>query len=341
MDFERKSVRKSRLYPVIVLEKIFPHRFRHRTYDFLFNTTLFFGALSIAFYALSKNNEFLGEAGVAVLGERLPTIAGLTLIVFSLWAVVFLLEGFFRSYYFKEIDKNTGDFTFDVLMVLYGARKSDLTKAFLSSFTGKEIMFRSGVSRDAVKDFLKNRNFARIENLEIHTDGKMFNISNFVELLLNKDEQFSRFLFNNGIKKKDCIGAAREEKKKKYKEKWWSKERLSRVKPLGESWSYGYTYLLNKYSRDVLFRRSSFISELRNTNELLQLNTILERDRGANAIIVGEDGVGKMKLVRDFARRISKETSSEKLRHKRVVVLDTKILVASTGDKTRRLWVLI
>lgn len=337
MDFERKSVKKSRLYPIIVLERVFPHRFRHRTYSFLLKSTLFFGILTFAFYMFVSNKDFFDGQYTIEFESWLSTITGIALLLFSLWVVVFLLEGFFRSYYFKKIDKEKGDVTFDVLMILYRSRKNDLTKAFLSSYIGKEIMFRCGIGRKNVKEFLKGRTYKKIGWFDTTSINGVFDVDDFAWFLLDKDEEFAKFLFLNGLQKKEFIGAARwvarEEKKKKYKEKWWSKESLSKIKPLGESWSYGYTYLLNKYSKDLLVSTNLFTGEMVYEDKVLQIESTLERQNEANVIIVGKDGVGKMDLVRDFAIKISMGTAPKELRHKRIVLLDTDSLVANTGDK--------
>ncbi|GMQ95103.1 MAG: hypothetical protein BMS9Abin13_213 [Patescibacteria group bacterium] len=72
----------------------------------------------------------------------------------------------------------------------------------------------------------------------------------------------------------------------------------------------------------------------RNQEERKQLEIILSRAHEANALLVGEEGVGKMSVIYDFAWEIAKETAVPALRHKRVVYLDTGVLIAATKEKT-------
>lgn len=337
MIFERKNLKKNRLYPIVVLERVFPHRFRHRVYGFAGNAAALFAVLVFVFYVFSESfASILGEYTTKV-EAWMPKIIGIALLAFSLWAVVFLLEGFFRSYYFKRTDGGEDLFTFDALVVLDKSKKGDITKAFLLSGVGKEIMFRCGIGRQSIKIFFKKRKSIVVDNEEILPSGSVFGVRDLVALLLERDKEFSEFLFEHGIRKKECIGAAgwiaREEEKRKYAEKWWSRDRLGKVKPLGEDWSYGQTYALNKYSSDIWVSSASFTGGLKHEKEILQLEAILGRAQEANAIIVGEEGVGKMELIHNLAQRISKETAPEVLRHKRIVVLNLDILIAATGDK--------
>jgi ATP-dependent Clp protease ATP-binding subunit ClpC len=337
MSSLKKNAKNSRFYSVIILERVFPHRLRHRIYGFTSNSAILFAAVTFLLFVLGdKIASILSEYSINI--ETLQSkILGITLLTFSLWAIVFLLESFFRSYYFKRTDGGKDLFSFDTLVIFDKSEKGDLAKAFLRSRVGEEIMFRCGIGAQEVKTFLKKRSTVSINGDDILPQGKVFGISDLVAFILEHDKEFSNFVFAHGVRVKECIGAAgwvaRGEEKGKYVEKWWSKERLGRVQPLGEDWAYGQTYTLNKYSSDILVSGRFFSDGAKHEKELLQMEAILGRSQEANAIIVGEDSSGKLDLIYDFAQRISGETAQEVLKHKRVVVLNLDVLIAATGDK--------
>jgi ATP-dependent Clp protease ATP-binding subunit ClpC len=335
--FKKKSIKKSSLYPIVVLENGFSHRFRHHIYKFAGNTTILFTVITFAFYILSGSATSVASEYTTILEVWMPKISGVALLAFCLWAVAFLLEGFFRSYYFKGMREGEDIFTFDILTIFNKTKKGDVTKAFLLSDVGARVMFRLGVGKKSIKTFLKERKPVALLDEEVVSSNEKFGLKDIIILLLEKDEEFSSFLFQQGLTQKDCIGAAgwivREEEKEKYVEKWWSRDRLAKVRPLGEDWSYGQTYALNKYSKDMMVSGRLFSDDFKHEKETLQLESVLSRVKEANAIIVGEDGVGKMDLVYDLARRILKKIAPETLQHKRIVVLNSDILIASTGDK--------
>jgi len=96
-----EDIKKSRLYSALVLESVFARGIRHkikRIIGIVISIFVIVVAVTLALKWLNLLPENLAKL-VAVLS---PKITGLILILFAIWFIVFLLEGFFRSKYFKE-----------------------------------------------------------------------------------------------------------------------------------------------------------------------------------------------------------------------------------------------
>jgi len=321
----KKIIKESGASSVVVLERVFPHIFRH-------NVCRFAGILTVALGVLVLLS--VNITAMDIIGSSASKISGVILIMFTLWGAAFLLETFFRSRY---LDKKRM-FDFEVLWVIQKAKKGDLTKALLSSFIGMAILLRLGLSDSQVKEFLKNKTKVNFFTELLGLPKKPKTLGEFAKFIVETDPELSDFLFSVGIRNEEFIGAAnwvgREKEEERYSEKWWSRKRLGLVHPLGESWAYGQTYLLDKYGKNALFGASAPMVETeKNESVLDQLESVLSRGREANAILVGEEGVGKMDIVHNFAQRISNKTAVNVLRHKRVIILDTDFLIASLGEK--------
>ncbi len=335
----KKQIKKSGLNTVITLERIFPHFFRHNIYKLEGILALAFIFIVLISYTI-LNDSIGGSANLDT--ETISTVSiillkavGISLILVPLWALAFMMELFFRSYYLK----NKREFNFETALILYKTKNGDITKTLFSSVVGKDILLRLGVPKDEIKNFLKKRDGVDTMSLFDALQEKPKTLEGLAKFILEKDKKFADFLFSIGIKKNEFTGSARWigriKEAGRYEEKWWSRERLGRVSPVGENWAYGQTYLLDKYSTSMLFGGAVPVGGIaKNENELKQLEMILSRAKEANALIVGEEGVGKMDIIYNFARRISKETAPAQLKRKRVVVLDTDLIIASTKTKS-------
>ncbi len=339
MTTTKEQIKKSGLYSIIILEKFFPHFFRHSIYKLEGILALtFIVIVSVSYAVLSGNmggSVNLDTETISIVSTILPKAVGILLILIPLWALAFMMELFFRSYYLKDKRK----FDFETVLILYRTKKGDISKTLLSSVVGKDILLRVGISVAEIKNFLKNRDRMDTMSLFDAQQDKPKTLEGLVRFVLEKDKKFADFLFSIGIKENEFVGSARwigrMKEAQRYEEKWWSRERLGRVAPVGEDWAYGQTYLLDRYSTSVFSGGTVSVGGVaKSENELNQLELILSRAKEANAIIVGEEGVGKMDIVYNFARRISKETAPVQLKHKRVVILDTDLIIAAAKSKS-------
>ena len=92
------------------------------------------------------------------------------------------------------------------------------------------------------------------------------------------------------------------------------------------------TPLLDRYGRDLtlLARKGSLPPLIGREQEMLSLARVLVRQRKANAVLVGEAGVGKTGIVEGLAARLTAEGAPTDLTNVRIVELTMSALVAGT-----------
>ncbi|KXK07827.1 MAG: ATP-dependent Clp protease ATP-binding subunit ClpC [Microgenomates bacterium OLB22] len=116
---------------------------------------------------------------------------------------------------------------------------------------------------------------------------------------------------------------------------WWAWEKLSTITPLGHDWTAGYTPTLDLYSIPQPAASSDFHLYGRDT-QIEAIQQALIKSAHANAIIVGEAGVGKQAIIRALTDNISSGRVVEPLTYKRVRILDLERLLAQTTDQLQR-----
>lgn len=105
---------------------------------------------------------------------------------------------------------------------------------------------------------------------------------------------------------------------------------------IAKTWIYGYTYILDQFSRDLNeeFAKESDVFGIGHEKEVENLVAILGRPNKKHALLIGEAGVGKSSLIKGLAQRINKGNVPPLLSNARIVQLDINGLIAhSTGKK--------
>ncbi|MEK7575609.1 MAG: AAA family ATPase, partial [Patescibacteria group bacterium] len=343
MNPQNFDIRKSRFYPILVMENIFSHKSRHKILNFLFILIILLAIVIIAGYA-SNYFSFL-----------LPKIFGLIFIVSAIFLCTFSLEAFFRSFYFKkkisliiqDPDNLADYFGFEACRLAY--KSPNLVRSFMTSDIGRMAMVRSGINAESVTEFLKKfQNQSPISLMDIlhesfilaqKNNHKIIFVEDLIVSLFKKEKIFSDFLFDFEIKEEELIGilewVMRSFEKQKKKEAWWERENLGQISGLAKDWAYGETYTLEKYSHD-LFYNAADAEPLRligKEEEIRKIEIILSRSKGANVLIVGDPGVGRKTVVLGFVKMIMTGKASPVLEYKRVVKLDTDAIIAATKQK--------
>ena len=339
--------------PALLLEGIIGRRARLIISDILsMSAVLFAMPALIYFLAILFPTLFSTLGNFPTLASLLPRLVGIFFIIASLWLVFFAIQAFFNSYYYKAFDailKEQGiagnePMSFEVAALLSGTDESDITGSFLQSLSLQFMLLRLGIDKTTVKDFLKNRkDKLTAATFNLSSLDNQFGIT-FVDValaLFRQDKEFSDFLFAQSIQEKDFLAAAewvsRGERRRKKKERWWSRDALGRIEGIGTDWAYGGAYILDRYTKGQ-YSKILFDDEPGNTylkDELEELETILARSEEANALVVGESGGSPMDLVRHLGEIIYEGTVLPALAHKRIIVLDANKLVATNGEKTR------
>ncbi len=195
-----------------------------------------------------------------------------------------------------------------------------LATVFLSVW--RESRQKSYLEMD-IAELARKKWFGRIWN-RLGLEGENIN----KEIFKNSDS-FGRFLKSVNIALPDFekilaweIGFRR---KKENREKFWLKENLDKISPLGKHWKYAYTVNLDRYAADISrFDPSDYRDEdlIGRASELKLVKLILARPEQNNVLLVGDSGTGKETLVHYLARCIRQGKIEEFLKKKRMLILD-------------------
>ncbi|MDA1317013.1 MAG: AAA family ATPase [bacterium] len=122
-------------------------------------------------------------------------------------------------------------------------------------------------------------------------------------------------------------------------EPWWKLKHLMSIPPLARDWSMGYTPTLDEYVDDLTstgYQMSIRKHVIGRTKESAMIERALSKSEEANAIIVGQEGVGKHTIINDFARRIYEGKVTSLLAYKRVLLLNMEKILSKYTDKAQR-----
>jgi len=111
---------------------------------------------------------------------------------------------------------------------------------------------------------------------------------------------------------------------------------------IAESWIYGHTFILNKFSKNIneYVGKYNDIFGVGHEKEIDNLVSVLGKVSNKNALLIGEPGVGKSSLILGIAQRINRGDVPLQLKDKRILQLDINGLIAlSSKDKNIELLV--
>ncbi|OGZ12134.1 MAG: hypothetical protein A2942_02585 [Candidatus Lloydbacteria bacterium RIFCSPLOWO2_01_FULL_50_20] len=336
-----------RFHRGIVLEHAFSRHYR----AWVSATTLTIIIVYLIVAAASYYAQGATPEAYFSLPEETPVANGIFLIALAIFLVMQMLKCYSRSYYFYvegllERGK-TGAQTpyttpnYEVCNIYYETIGGDLLKSFCRSKQGKRILWRLGLADETIEQYLGTRK--QIIDFRERTAllANVFTMAELVQKLVEIDHDFYQFIFELGIREREISGAAewveRAIKKKKQRERFWGKVALGSASTFGADFAYGGAYALGRYSRDLSRQAIEGGANFRfvyGKGEIKQLEVVLTRSKEANAILVGEDGVGTMDVIADFTRDIMNGYTNPALMHKRVMAFDTKSFVA--GMKTKQ-----
>lgn len=284
---------------------------------------------------------------IIVLGLPFLSLSlGVTLILFGLWVEQVLIYSYHNSFYYRGLnsilglqDKTSSGATYDVAMAVL-KRADDVTYAFCTSPFGRTVLLRTGIADEAINTFLTGPRQKITADMVVLPEKEIFSLIGLGKYLLQHDTTFIQTLKNAAVSDETFIRTLRfvigRYHQEKRRERWWSKDNLSRTTSLGREWAYGSTYLLEKFSRrlstgavfSTLTSDTAFIKE-----KVEEIETNLSRTKAANVLIIGEPGVGKIDLVMAVETRLKNGTGLAAVRGQRIILLDTNRLFAVHKDK--------
>lgn len=122
------------------------------------------------------------------------------------------------------------------------------------------------------------------------------------------------------------------------KKPWWKMESLFEVTPMARDWTMGFTPYLDQYADNI--SSVSYIANLKEVvgreKELKRLEALLSKSEEANAILVGEEGIGRDSIIDALARRIYEGKTNSLLNYKRIMKVNLERISAEHNDQKQR-----
>jgi ATP-dependent Clp protease ATP-binding subunit ClpC len=349
-ETKEERVEDLSVYPLLILEEYFPHELRHRIFHILFPTLSLLLFLIVIFIVADQNLPPEDDAFGPLIDMVAPRVEGIFLILFSFWIIVHLFESFYSAIYFHNrayklrvlnAQKNEGarfEVSSEVASVFYNTRGNDVMKSFSESPLGNEIFLRCGLLPADVKEFLHGRKFVFELDLKDLFDARVVTMEDFALFIFQNYPEFSEHLFKKGVAEKDFVGAvkwvSRVDEEIRFAERWWSRDNLSKLGSLGRDFAYGQTYLLEKYARDMTTGSTApYDRELHWKNEVEQVEAALAKAKESNVIVLSDDGIGAIDVIYEFAHEIDARAVEPILQDKRMLLVDTNLLMAAAKEK--------
>jgi len=153
----------------------------------------------------------------------------------------------------------------------------------------------------------------------------------------NEPETFlNQFLEQNKIEKKDFSHILEwqiaEQIYRQNSKKFWEKENLFKIGGIGRTWLYGWTVNLDKFSYPLGEAKES-PHLIGRRQEVETIGRILSKTNQSNVLLVGESGVGKNTLVKQFARLVNQGRTAPGLAWRRVLELDLNAALAGLTNE--------
>ena len=163
---------------------------------------------------------------------------------------------------------------------------------------------------------------------------KLVGVGDVLSALAIHDPMFQKILMDADLKKEDIENLTwwLESLKKRIegRKKWWEYSHLMKRGTLAKEWTSGYTLTLDRYSIDwtEIAKRRGFPEIIGHESEIEQIERILGRREHNNALLVGEPGVGRKRIIQGLVEKAVLGQSLPDVNYKRVVQLDTTRLLA-------------
>ena len=230
---------------------------------------------------------------------------------------------------------------FDMARFLQALLVQKTTRILLdrTGFIGE---LKAGASTQAPKVESEAKSVEELMVLAAELAAKGFkrhiHVSHVLRVLAVHHQGFANLMFANDVKPEDLDASiAWYERATTLSRRsfFWERGKIG-VWGIGRDWAAGYTPTLSRYAVDLsaYLRESSLQAQIvgRHT-EIDQLVTALAGDRRANALIVGQPGVGKTTIVNGLAAKIASGDVPRSLADKHVFQLDVGRVLAGLNDR--------
>ena len=295
--------------------------------------------LSGAFVSLDIywfNSEYTGVA------------LGILSISTAFWLELLMLFAYQSSYYYRGLNSLIGLAENDISGATYDVAEAvlkspaDVTAAFCKSSLGTEVLLRSGIPLTEISNYLLSPRPRLTAESILLPERDLFSLIGLGKYLLAHDPSFKKLIKEKGATEANFLGALRwvigRHHQQKRRERWWSKDNLSKTGSIGREWTFGTAYLLQKFSRPITTTAvfSTLTSDASFANEKIEeIESALVQEKASNVLLLGESGVGKIDLVMAIEQRMRQGESLAAITGKQILVLDTNRLITATQTKAK------
>ncbi len=334
-------IKRSSLFNVLSTESIFSEDFDRKLSKLSEYLLEFLIVILVIYYLVKDTSNFSAYKSLADF--LAPRIIGLVFI--SIGVLIFsklLIFYLSTKFYFEKIAKNAYGkdelYTFSAGRILYQARKSDTLHGFLDSKIGRKIFLRLGIPATDRNALYISEKINVDENITIPSDTFLTvrDIANY----LYSEIGFKQFLNERGITDTELYGAidwvVYEIEAREYRRQWWRSEALGKIKGLADEWSFGQTFLLEKYSRNLLHDEevnSEALVISGRDDEINQIENALSKSHESNAMLVGVPGQEKMQVIWGLSRNIKNKNTSDFLVGKKPILLSVSTISLTCRKK--------
>lgn len=300
---------------------------------------------------------FLGAIGGGV-GRSWPIY--LTLLGFLI--IIWEAKRFFKKsgknpklkYSLKQALQNPNEFKwvgfldYEARKIFKKAKSKDSLLALLAKSKSKDIVFvfqRAGLSQKRLQKFCCEE-LNKIKEQEIGLEGIIIEAGkqasapsitpgDLLCAFASQDPVFDKFLIENDFKKGDIKNLVDWFYKQKIRQEkitcWWDYTNLLTRGSIGKDFSSGYTITLDRFSFDWKDKigKNIFREIVGHSEEIRQVERILEKEKNKNVLLVGEPGIGRGSIVEAIAQRAFLGTSAPSINHKRIIQFDISALKSS------------
>lgn len=336
-------LKKSPIYQALILEGYFSSKKR----DFLMKATettiLLIPIIIILCILLNDYGIFASTKTINIITNKMT---GIIMLFLGIYILMHMFEAYFASvFYFEYVGRNSyppnAFYTFSAGRILRRVENDNLLIGLLKSQgVGKKIIRRLGINESESNLLLLKQ--AEVKNPPIFkTDSiPLVKVSTIVNFIYENHADFKSLLSRHGINQKDLEATVNwviyDVENKEYLRQWWTKERLAKIPGVATDWSFGRTYFLNKYSRNLLDDKevnSNAITFSERERELGQIQSVLTRSSGANALIIGQPGQEKMEVIWNLCKKIKNGTAPLEIIKKTPLLFLTSPFTAITNKK--------
>ena len=236
------------------------------------------------------------------------------------------------------IEDNVMTKLFTRIMPNFGAVKKQLKESLNvpRPFSGKFSLFSSQEVSPEVIKLLEDALVLRDKH-----GSQRISILDIMAALFDHSDEFKQFIYSQDLDKTDL-----EELAEWYEHIWvfwrnlkkfWSLDNLLRQSPVGRDWIYGYARHLTAFAVNLTdkmeFARPTMRLATR-IKEIEQIEQILARSGENNVLLVGDEGVGKDRIILDFAEIIARGRALPQLNYKKVFDLNLSLAAGASKSIT-------